>query len=112
MRARIEGATLPGLTITLTDDAGVAITDGLSYTWSCEGALKVRSGSAKTELWTKTTGITATASGATVAWLAADLGSFTAVGYRQTMYEVEFTATNGTNIAKFAQDVPIDPQIP
>jgi len=112
MLPRIEGATLPGYTATVTDDTGTIITDGLSYTWTCQASTEITPGTLPVQLWSKSSGITPTASGFTVAWLAADIGTLTATNSRPARYTLEFTGTFGTNILKHQETVVIKPQIP
>lgn len=112
MLPRIQGATLPSATITVTDDQGAVITDGLSYTWQCQASTQLAPGTAATQLWVKTTGITPTATGFTCAWLAADIGALVATNSRPAKYTLEFTGTFGTSILKHQETVTITPEIP
>lgn len=109
MRSRIEGATVPGYRATLVDDTGLPITDGTGYTWTCSARLE-GDPSALAE-WTKTTGLTATASGLSVIWAADDMGALTAVGGQATRYLIEFTGTGAPGVVKHHETVVVLPEI-
>lgn len=107
MKERIQGATLPGFTATVTDDTGAAISDGLSYAWTCQA-----SATDNVQIWVKTAGITATASGFTVQWSVLDMGALTSADTKHgKWYVLEFTGTFGAGVIKHQESVKIMPEV-
>lgn len=106
---RIEGATWPDTTITLTAD-GANIANLASYTWAIEAI--AANDITGTELWAKTTGFTASATGVVIAWVAGDMGALTATAGRPTSYILELTGTFTAKTLKYQLLQTVGPQIP
>ena len=105
---RIEGATFPPTVFTISVN-GTTITDGADYTWQCEGSATTAAG---TKLWTKSTNLTAAASGFTATWTSTDMGALTATSPSASSYVLEFTGTaSGGRVIKFQRTQKILPQV-
>jgi hypothetical protein len=108
LQDRIAGALRPDTVLTLTQD-GAAIDSLESYTWQVE-ATPARTITAS-KLWTKTSGFTASATGVSIAWAAADLGALTADGTHAKPYVLELTGTYQSKAVKYRLEISIHPEV-
>lgn len=103
---RVQGSLRPDIDVLLIDQAtGTYFDDLESYAWQVEAVGADDITAAK--LWTKTTGLTATATGVTVTPAVGDWGALTASGRFPVDYVLEFTGTNGSRplIVQFEQTI-------